>query len=94
MVILNYDLKKQKVFLVVLQCILLGVLLQVVRKHKSGRALRIIFFPLALILFVIGWGLTWIGTREQSPCKAHAKPQKENMHLEAIVLEEAPEIIN
>jgi len=87
-------LGKQKVFLVVLRSIVLGALLQIVRKHKHGRALRaIIFFPAAAVLFLIGWSLTWIGTQKQV-LKTHAKPQKENLHLEAIVLEETPEITN
>ncbi len=75
----------------VLQCILLGVVLRVVRQHKRGKALRFILFPVAVILFLIGWSLTWIGTKEQ-PRKTHAKPQKEDVHLKAIQLEETPEI--
>jgi hypothetical protein len=71
----------------------LGVKLQVVRKHKRSKALRFIFFPAAIIIFLIGWSLTYIGTQEQ-PRKTHAKPPKENVHLEAIPLEETPEIIH
>lgn len=71
----------------------MGAELQVVRKHKRGKALRIIFFPVAIILFLIGWSLACTGAQEQTR-KTHAKPQKENVHLEAIPLEETPEITN
>jgi cytochrome bd-type quinol oxidase subunit 1 len=69
----------------------LGAELQVVRKHKRNRALLLIFFPVAIIIFLIGWSLTCTGTQEQ-PRKTHAKPPKQNVHLEAIPLEEKPEI--
>jgi len=72
----------------------LGALLQIVRKHKHGKTLRaIIFFPAAAVLFLIGWSLTWIGT-QKPPLKTHAKPQKDNVHIGAIVLEEPTEITN
>lgn len=70
---------------------MLGAELQVVRKQKRSRALRIIFFPVAIILFLIGWSLTCTDTQKQLR-KTYAKPQKENVHLKAIPLEETQEI--
>jgi hypothetical protein len=93
MVILNQYFKKQKVFLGVLQCIGIGVLLQVVRKHKRSKAFLALFFPVTIAIFLIGWSLSWIGTQKQ-PHKTHVELPKDNVHLEAITLEEQTEIPN
>jgi hypothetical protein len=71
----------------------LGVLLHIVRKHKRNRALIALFFPVAVVLFLIGWSLSWIGSQQQ-PSKTHVKPPKDNVHIGAIVLEEPQEIAN
>ncbi|MCJ7762996.1 hypothetical protein MUP38_06045 [Candidatus Bathyarchaeota archaeon] len=65
--------------------------MQVVRKHKRRRALLAIFFPAAIVLFLIGWSLTWIGSQKQ-PRKTPVEPQKDHVHLKAITLEEPAEI--
>jgi len=86
-------LGKQKVFLVVLRIIVLGVLLQVVRKHKRNRVLTALLLPAAAVLLIIGWGLSLIGTQKR-PRKATVKPQKDNVQIGAIVFEEPTEISN
>ncbi|HEX9863187.1 MAG TPA: hypothetical protein VGB11_07910 [Candidatus Bathyarchaeia archaeon] len=65
--------------------------MQVVRKHKRRRALLLLFFPAAIVLFLIGWSLSWIGSQKQ-PRKTHAEPPKDHVHLKAITLEEPTEI--
>lgn len=67
--------------------------MQVVRKHKRSKALTVLFFPITIIIFLIGWSLSWIGTQKQ-PRKTHVEPKKDNAYLEAITLEELTEISN
>jgi hypothetical protein len=65
--------------------------LHIVRKHTRNKALIALFFPVAIVLFLIGWSLSWIGAEKQ-PRKTHVEPPKDNVHLKAIVLEEPREI--
>lgn len=69
----------------------MGALLQIVRKHKHNKALIAVFFPIAIVLFLIGWSLSWIGSQKQ-PRKTHVEPPKDNVHIKAITLEEPTEI--
>ena len=71
----------------------LGVMLHIVRQHKRYRALRALFFPIAAVLFLVGWSLSWIGS-QKPPRKTHVEPQKGHVHIEAITLEETAEIAN
>ena len=71
----------------------LGAMLHIVRQHKRYRALRALFLPIAAVLFLIGWSLSWIGSQKQ-PRKTHGEPRKDHVHLKAITLEEPAEIAN
>jgi hypothetical protein len=68
-----------------------GAMLHIVRKHKRHRALTALFFPIAAVLFLVGWSLTWIGSQKQ-PRKTHVAPPKDHVHIEAITLEQPTEI--
>jgi hypothetical protein len=84
---------KSKSFFTVCVMYCLGAILHIVRQRKHYRALRALFFPIAAVLFLIGWSLSWIGSQKQ-PRKTHGEPPKDHVHLKAITLEEPTEITN
>jgi hypothetical protein len=65
--------------------------LHIVRKHKRNKALMALLFPIVIVLFLIGWSLSWIGFQKQ-PRKTPIETGKDNVHMGAMVLEELPEI--
>ena len=67
--------------------------MQVVRKHKRSKAFMLLFLPATIVVFLIGWSISWIGSQKQ-PRKAQNGPPKDKIHLEAITLEEPAEIPN
>jgi hypothetical protein len=68
-------------------------MLHIVRQRKRYRALRALFFPIAAVLFLIGWSLSWIGS-QKPPRKTHGELQRDHVHLKAITLEEPAKITN
>jgi len=82
---------KSKSFFIICVVYCLGAILHIVRRHKRHRALIALFFPIAAVLFLIGWSLTWIGS-QKPPRKTHGEPPKDQVHLKAITLEEPAEI--
>ena len=92
MLILNEYCETAKAFLLCMVYCSLGAFLHIVRQHKRSKALRVLFFPAAAALFLVGWSLSWIGSQKPSR-KTLAAPAKDNVHLKAITLEDPTEIV-
>jgi hypothetical protein len=75
----------------------LGALLTILKgRSKRNKAIIVLLFPAIIFLWIVGWGLYWIG-HQKEPQKAQpsSSPEEEDyVSLIPIVLEDPSEIEN
>ncbi|MGB9841170.1 MAG: hypothetical protein ACPLKZ_00420 [Candidatus Bathyarchaeales archaeon] len=68
-----------------------GALLKLFGKErKRSRAVILLLLPAVIFLWIVGWGLYWIGhQREERAQKQHSSQKEEYVHFVPVMLEEA-----
>ena len=64
-------------------------------KSKRNKAIIVLLLPAIIFLWIVGWGLYWIG-HQKEPQKAQTSdsPEKDNVKLIPVAFEEPSEIEN
>jgi flagellar basal body-associated protein FliL len=63
-------------------------------KRKRSKAMIIMLLPLLIFVFVIGWCMYWIGNQKRTVKTQRKPPEKDNVTVMPIILEETQEIAN
>jgi hypothetical protein len=62
------------------------------RRHPHGRIVGILLFPIIVLLWALGWGLFWTGSKKQPPRRTHVLSRKEDgIEIGTLVTEEIQE---
>ncbi|MEM2967832.1 MAG: hypothetical protein QXJ40_01520 [Candidatus Bathyarchaeia archaeon] len=60
------------------------------KERKRSRAVILLLLPAVIFLWIVGWGLYWIGhQRERRASKQPSSQKEEYVHFVPVVLEEA-----
>ncbi|MCW4008070.1 MAG: hypothetical protein NWF09_05205 [Candidatus Bathyarchaeota archaeon] len=57
-------------------------------ERKRSRAIILLLLPAVVFIWIIGWGLYWIGHQREHQTMKQSESQEEHVHLMPIVLEE------
>ncbi len=71
-----------------------GAVLRVkTQKPRRNRAIMALLLPAVIFLWIVGWGLYWIGRQRDSKQVPRWKDSREHVHLETVLFEEPSEIV-
>jgi len=63
-------------------------LVAIKRKQKRNKATKILLLPALFFIFILGYGMYWIGRKKKPNIKHQKTPKKDNVTLIPIILEE------
>jgi hypothetical protein len=63
-------------------------LVAIKRKQKRNKATKILLFPALFFIFILGYGMYWIGSKKKPNVKHEKTPKKDNVTFMPIILEE------
>jgi hypothetical protein len=60
-------------------------------RHPRNRIVVTALFPITIVLWMIGWTLSWAGSKKEPPARAHSTVKDDGIEITTILTDQIQE---